>query len=255
MTKPAQNFGDRFDRFPRGNERPADQHHRQRKIPRRFDLGRGGASAGIPGNDNVGVEILKHGSITGTVEWPARDDYLCIGQRQWIERRINQPNQINVLRIRNESLQMLAADTKEDTALRVTERLRGCRDIVNLDPAIAWRELPGRSFERQQRHTGSFASRKRVLTHLRGERMGRINEAVDVLGTKVVHQASDAAKAADAPGNRRLQRISGAASIGQHRIDTRIVRQSRRQPVRVGGATEDQNAQPSRWRECHDREQ
>lgn len=255
MTKPAQNFGDRFDRFPRGNERPADQHHRQRKIPRRFDLGRGGASAGISGNDNVGVEILKHGSITGTVEWPARDDYLCIGQRQWIERRINQPNQINVLRIRNESLQMLAADTKEDTALRVTERLRGCRDIIDLDPAIARRALPGRPFQRQQRHSGSLASRDCVRAHLRGEWMGRIDDAVDILGTKVVHKASHAAKAADAPSNRRRQWISGAAGIGQHRIHMRITRQGCRQLVRIGRTTEDQNAKPSRWRGCHDREQ
>lgn len=255
MAKPAQNLGDRFDCFPHGDKRPADHHHRQREIPRRFDLGRGGASAGIPCDNNVGMKILQHGAITRTVERSARHDHLRTGQRQWIARRINQPDQVNVLRVRRESLQMLPTDAQERSTLRVTERLRRCRDIIDLDPAIARRALPGRPFQRQQRHSGSLASRDCVRAHLRGEWMGRIDDAVDILGTKVVHKASHAAKAADAPSNRRRQWISGAAGIGQHRIHMRITRQGCRQLVRIGRTTEDQNAKPSRWRGCHDREQ
>jgi hypothetical protein len=255
VAKPAQNLFDRFDRFPRGNERPANHHHRQREIPRRFDLGRGGTSAGIPCDNNVGMKILQHGPITRAVERPSRHDHLCIGQRQWIARRINQPDQVSMLRICRESLQMLPADAEEYTTRRATESFRRCRDIIDLDPAVARRALPGWPFQRQQRHCGSLASLDGVRAHLRGERMGRIDDTVDILGTKVVHQAGHAAKAADAPDNRRRPRISGAAGIGQYRIDTRIIRQSRRQPVCIGRTTEDQNAQPSRWRGCHDREQ
>jgi hypothetical protein len=255
VAKPAQNLGNRFDRFPRGDKRPADHHYRQREVARRIDLGRGSVSAGIPCDNNVGMKILQHGPITRTVERPTRHDHLRIRQQQWIPRRINQPEQVNVLRVRNESLQMLPADAEEYTARRVTESLRRCRDIIHLDPAVASRALPSRPFQRQQRHSGGLASLDGVRAHLRRERMGRINNAVDILSTEIVRETSDAAKAADAPGNRRRQRISGAAGIGQHRIDTRIICQSCRQPVRIGGATEDQNAQPSRWRGCHDREQ
>ncbi len=255
MTKPAQNLGDRFDRFPHGNERPTDHHHRQGEITCRFDLGRGGVSAGIPGDDNVSVEILQHGPITCAVERPTRHDHFCIGERQRLARRIDQPNQVSVLRIRRESLQMLPADAEEHTALRATKGLRRGRDIIDFDPVVARQMLPRRTLQRQQRHGGDLAGGDRIRAHLRREGMGRIDDAVDALCTKVVHKAGNTAKAADTPGNSRWQRIPGAAGIGQHRIDLPVVGQSCRQPVRVGSAAEDQNAQPLRSRGCHDCEQ
>ena len=247
MTKPAQNLGDRFNCFPRGNERPTDHHHRQRKITRRFDLGRGRVAAGIPRDDDVSVEILKDGPIGRAVEWPARHDDLRLGQRQWIARRIDQPNQVNVLRVLRENLQVLSADAEEYPACLKSESLGRGHDIIDLDPPVARRALPGRTFQRQQRHPGGPASPDGTDTHLRSEWMGGIDDTVNIFRAKVVHEAGNAAKAADTPGNRRRQRIFRAAGIGQHRIDIRTIRQSRRQPVRVGGAAEDQNAQSSRW--------
>lgn len=255
MTKPAQNLGDRFNRFPCGNERPADHHHRQSEVTRRFDLGRGGASAGIPRHDNIGTEILKYRPITSTRERPARHDDLRIGQRQRIARRIDQPHQVSVLRGRGESSQMLPADAEEYPARLASKSFDRSDDIIDFDPTIARQALPGRPFQRQQRHSGLLASSDRIRTHLCREWMGRIDDTVDILSTKIVRKASDAAEAADAPGNRRWQRIPSAAGIGQHRIDIRVNRQGGRKPVRIGGATEDQNTQPLRGRGCHDRQQ
>lgn len=255
VTKPIQNLSDGFDCFPLGNERPADHYHRQRKITRRFDLGRGRASAGIPGHDNVGTEILKHGPITHALERPARHNHLCMGQRQRIPGGIDQPNQIDVLRGRRESSKMLPADAEEYTARLVPKSLRGSHDIIDFDPMVARRARPGRSFQRQQRHSGRLASGDRIRAHLCCEWVGRIDDAIDILGTKVVHEASNAAEAPDAPSNCRWQRISGATGIGQHRIDIRVTRQGGRKPVRISGATEDQNMQSLRWRGCHDRQQ
>lgn len=255
MTEPVQDLGDRFDHFPRRYERPADHHHGQCEIPRRFDLGQGGFSSGIPGGDNVGTEGLKHGPIAGIVERPARHDHLGVGKRQWVGLRIDQPDQVTMLLVRGERLQMLPANAKEHAACLRSQSLRRCGDIIDLDPAVARRALPGRTLQRQQRHCGAFASRNRIRTYLSCEWMRGIDDAVDILGTNVVHEAGNAAKAADTPGNRRRQRIFRAAGIGQHRIDMRTVRQSRRKPVRVGSTAQDQNAQSSRWRGCHDREQ
>lgn len=255
MTKPAQNLSDCFDRVPRGNERPADHHHRQRKIARRFDLGRGRASAGIPGHDNVGSEILKHGPIAGTLEWPARDNDLRIRQRQRIARRIDQPHQIDVLRGRGESSQMLPTDAQEYPARLASESFRGSHDIIDFDPAIARLAPPRRSFQREQRHADDLAGLDGIRAHLRCEWMGRIDDAIDILRTKIVNKASGATEAADAPANRRWQRILGTAGVGQHRVDIRVIRQGGREPVRIGGATQDQNTQSSGSRGCHDPQQ
>jgi len=255
VTKPAQNLGDRFDCFPFRNERPADHHHRQRKIARRFDLGRGGVSAGIPRHNNVSSEILKHGPITCAFERPTRDNHLSMRQRQRIARRVDQPHQVNVLRIRRESSQMLPADAEEYTARLAPKCFCGSPDIIDFDPTVARQTRPGRPFQCQQRYSGRLASGNCVRTHLCREWMGRVDDAVDILGTKIVRKASDAAEAADTPGNRRSQRILCTAGIRQHRIDIRIIRQGGRKPVRIGGTTEDQHAQPLRWRGCHDRQQ
>jgi hypothetical protein len=255
MAKPAQGLGDRFDRLPCWNKRPANHHDRQAKITRRFDLRRGSGTSRIPGNDNVRAEILKQGPITRAVERTTRHDHFCVGQRQWIARRIDQTNQVGVLRIRRESLQMLPADPEEYTACLESKSLRRCRDIIDLDPSVARQALPGGTFQRQQGHSRDVTSCDRIRAHLRREWMGGIDDPIDTLRTKVVREASNAAKAADAPGNRRQQRIPGTARIGQYRIDTRIIDEGSRQPVRVGGAAEEQNAQSSRWRGRHDREQ
>jgi hypothetical protein len=255
MAKPAQNLSDRFDCSSWGSVRPSDHDNRQCKVTRRFDLGRGSVSAGVTRNDNVGAKTLKHGPITGAVERPACHDHLRIGQRLWIARRINQPNQIGVLPIRCKGMQMLPADAEEYAARLGSKRLRRHRDIIDLDPMIAWYRLPGRSFQRQQRYAGDIASCNRIRAYLRCEWMGRINNAIDILDTKIVHKAGHPAKAANAPRDRRRQRIPGAPGIGQHGIDMRIVGQRCGQPVRIGGAAKDQDAQSSGWRGCHDREQ
>ena len=64
-------------------------------------------------------------------------------------------------------------------------------------------------------------------------------------------QPIDAAKTADAPGNRLTFRVFGAAGIGQDRIKALVVGDGGRELVGVGGAAEDQNAQRFYQRGCH----
>jgi hypothetical protein len=93
-----------------------------------------------------------------------------------------------------------------------------------------------------------------MRAHLLRERMGGVNHARDLLGAKIVGQTINAAKAADTPGDRRRSWILGATGIGQYRIDARIFCHRCGQPVGVGGASEDQDAQPLGRGGCHDGE-
>lgn len=252
MTEPAQHLGDGLDLFPRGNEWPADHYHWQREVARRLDFCRGKITAGVLGHDDVCAVICQHSAIAGAVERPARHDNLRVGQRQRRARRIDQPDQISVLRMRGESLEMQPANAEKHPTRRRAERFGRRCEIIDLDPVVAGRALPGRALERQQRHICLGAGGDRVRAHLRRERMGGIDDARNVFGAKIVDQASHAAEAAKAPGDQRRRWVFGAAGIGQHCIDAGITRHRLREPVGVGGAAEDQDAESSGQGGCHD---
>jgi hypothetical protein len=254
VTEPAHHFRRRLDRFSRGYEGPADHHNRQREIARGLDFCRGRIATGVLGHDDFGAVIRQHGAVIATFERPARHDHLGVRQRQRRAWRVYQPDQIGVLRMRGEGLQILPADAEKHPAWRRAERFGRRREIVDLDPAIAGRTPPGWALQRQQRHAGHGAGGDRVRTHLRSERMGGVDDARNLFGAKIGQEAIDAAKAAEAPGNRRGSRVFGAAGIGQYRVDIRIVRHHFRQTVGVGGAAKDQDAQLFGREECHDHE-
>jgi hypothetical protein len=252
VTEPAQHLGDGFDPFPHRHKWPADHHHRQCEVARGLDFGRGRLAPGVPGHDDVGAVVRQHGAVAGAVERPARHDDLGARQRQRRPRRIDQPNQISVLRMRCEGFEMHPADAEKHPTRRRAERFGRSLEIVDLDPAVAMPALPRRAVERQQRHAGHGAGGNGVGADLRRERMGGVDDARNLFGAKIVCEAIDAAEAPRPPGNRRRRRVFGAAGIRQYRVDARILRHHLREPVGVGGAAEDQNAQASGWRGCHD---
>jgi hypothetical protein len=149
---------------------------------------------------------------------------------------------------------MLPADAEKHPTRRRTQRRGRGHKIVDFDPVIAGHTPPWRSLDRQQRHAHDAAGGDRMRAHLGSERMGGVDHARDLLDAKILDQAIDAAKAANPPGNRRRRRIFGATGIGQYRIDARVVRERRRDPVGLSGAAEDQDAQSRGRGGCHDRE-
>jgi len=251
MTEPAQNIRDAFDFFPRGNQGTAHHHHRQSEIARGLDLGVRRIAAGIARDHDVDAMIDQDRAVAGESEWSTRHDDFRIPQRQRPARRIDQPDQIEMLRMRGEQLEMLPPDAEKYPARRRAQGISRRGDVVNFDPAIGRHALPGSPLKRQQWHIGHNTGRGRVRTDLSRERVGGIDDAHDFFRTDIVDQAIDAAKTADAPGNRRQRRIFGAAGIGQHRIEVRLLCDRRHQPIGVGGATEDQNPQWFGRGGCH----
>jgi hypothetical protein len=243
MTQPTQDIRDIFNFFPRGDEGAAHHHDRQSESACGFDLGVSRIAAGISSDDDIDAMLHQHCAVAGEIERSPRHDHFRVPQRQRRARRIDQPNQIMMLRMRGEHIQILPPDAEKRPAWRCT-KFSSCRDdSVGFDPAITGCTLPRRAFKRQQRHIGQSTGRDRVRAHLRREWMGGIDDARDVLGAEIIDQTFDAAKATDTPGDRRRRRIFGTAGIGQHRIDTRIPSDLRHQPIGIGGAAEDQDPQ------------
>jgi len=254
MTEPMQHLGDGFDLLPRADQWPADHHHRQRQIARGLDFGRGRIASGVPRHHDFGAVIGQHGAVAGAVERSARHDQFGGGERQRRPRRIDQPYQIRMLRMRGEGLQMQPANAEKHPARRRTKRVGRSLEIIDLDPAITGRTRPWRALQRQQRHAGQGAGGDRMRADLRREWMGGVDDARDVFTAQIVHHSVDATEAADPPGNRRRRRIFGPAGIGKNRVDAWIIRHRRGEPVGVGGAAKDQDAQGSGRRGYHDGE-
>jgi hypothetical protein len=159
-----------------------------------------------------------------------------------------------MLRMRGENFELLATDAEKNPARRSTKRFGRRTEIIDFDPAIVGRALPGLALKRQQRHAGFGAGGNGVRAHLSREWMGGVDHAGNVFGAKIIHQAIDAAKAAEPPGNWRPRRIFGTAGIGQYCIEARMVRQRRREAVGLGGAAKDQDALGFDRGRCHDSE-
>jgi hypothetical protein len=251
VTEPAHHLGNGFNFIPCGNRGPADHHHRQTEIACGLDLRGREIAAGISGHHDFDAVVLQQRVVTGAVERSARHDHLGTGQWQRAARRIDQADQIDMLRMSGELVERLPPDPEKYPARRRAERFGRRREIVDLDPVIAGLALPRRTLQGQQRHGGNGARLDRVGAHLRGERVSGVDDAFDLLRNKVVFQAIDAAKAANTPGNRRRRRAFGAAGIRQYRINAGIIRYRFGEPVSVGGAAEDQDTQSSGQGGCH----
>ena len=253
MTEPAQHFANRLDRFPRGNQRTAHHHDSQPQFARGFDLGESAIAAGVAGDHDVDAVIGEHRAIARKVERSARHDQFRL-QRQGRARRIDQPDQIEVLGVAREWRELHPADAEKHPPGRNAQGLRRRGEIIDLDPAVAGHALPGQPLQRQQRYAGDRTGRDRMPAHLRRERMGGVDHARNLLVAEIVCQPIDATKTAETPGDRRRRWAFGAAGIRQHGIEPRIVREHRHELVGFRGAAEDQDPQWFGRGGCHGRQ-
>ena len=163
-------------------------------------------------------------------------------------------DQISVLRMGGEGFEMQPADTEKHAARRRAEGLRGGRraSSTSIQRSPVARRHGGRS-SASSGTLGFGAGGDGVSAHLRRERVGGVDDAIDPFGAQIAGKTLDAAKAADAPRNGRRRRVFGTAGVGQHRIDARFVRHRMREPVGVGGAAEDKEPEAFGGEGCHDR--
>ena len=76
--------------------------------------------------------------------------------------------------------------------------------------------LPGGTRQLQQRHAGLRAGRNGVSAHLRGKRMGDIDEVRHSMFAQIPHQAGHASEAAHAHGDGLRLGLRHPAGIRQH---------------------------------------
>lgn len=192
-----------------------DHDHGNSKGTGRQQLGLRAGPAGVL-RDTAGDTVAAHQrQIAIGGEWPAIQHDLMIGKRQWPIGRINQAQQIEMLRIGREFGQMHPADGQKDTLGRPVQCGNGTFDVGHMGPVVLRGGLPRRAGQRDQRRAGLLGGDNRVVAHLRGKGMRRVNHMGDVVIVDIARQPFGPAKPARALRQRLTDR-SGHTACQRH---------------------------------------
>ena len=177
--------------------------------------------------------------VCGRIERAARDLDRAIGKRQRPFGRIDEAQQVMMLRPAPERVEMLAPDGKEHPCRLRRQGGGSGRKVGDLAPVVARSRAPGRALERQQRRAGHSAGRNRVAADFRREGMRCVDHPGNARLAQIARKAPDAAKAAHAHRHRLGPRRAGAPGIGQDRRQPGIGHGAG-QSAGFGGAAQDQ---------------
>lgn len=193
-------------------------HHedRQAQDARRVEFGVGAPSSRVLGHDDVHPMPAHERQIAAHIEGTARNDHRVLGQWRRLGWRIDQSQDVVMLRLRREFAGMQPADSQQDAFRRPGQGRDGAIDIGHRLPAIAGACLPGGSRQRQQGNTGLLRGGLRMPAHLRGERMRCIDEMGDRVLAQIANEPRDAAEAADPYRDRLRLGLTHAPGIGQN---------------------------------------
>lgn len=135
MSEPAQHRLGGLDARTRRDRGPVDQHDRQTQLPRGIELGARALAACVLGHDPLDLVTAQKLQILGQREGAAGGDRLRPGQGQRIG-RIDEAQQVVMLRPAREGREMQAPDGEEDPRGRLGQRLGGGLDRGDADPAV-----------------------------------------------------------------------------------------------------------------------
>ena len=212
--KPVQHALNRGADRPWGQGRAVHHHDRQAQFSRRHELRLGALATCILGHDDLRAMVAHQGKVILVAEWPAAQYHPGIGQRQRLTGRIDQAQEVMMLRRRGEVAKALAADGKENTGRLHGQGCGSLLSALHRDPVLTRPGHPGGALQSHQGNSREFSGFHRVLRHLRREGMRGIDHMCDALVVQEGHQSLNAAKSPNALGQGLADRGLGAPGIG-----------------------------------------
>jgi hypothetical protein len=241
MSEPQHHLGDAFRPRPVGESRPSDHDAGQAQFARGVDLGTSAGSSRVAGDDPLDAAGAHQLQFAGKCEWTASHDDIAVGKRQRLVRWIDKSQGVGVLRPGAERGNVLAADREKDPGAWLGQ----CRDrgsyIRYLDPVVAARLGPWRSFERHQWRTGRRTGLDSVAAHPGSKRVGGIDDVRNPFPANVVGKPAYTAETADPRRQLLLGERAGAASIGIDRLEP-LARDSVRKQMGTARSAQDEGA-------------
>ena len=117
----------------------------------------------------------------------------------------------------------------------------------NLEPAISRLACPRRPAEDDERRTGRAAGNDGIGRHARSERMGRVDNGVDVLSGEKRREALGAAKAADAARDWRWSGIGRRSRQRQECRNIGLIGDPPRKRARLRRSAENEQTNALQW--------
>lgn len=216
-------------------------NHNDGKVqrPSRGNLGIGPCPAGILRHDKRDGMVPHQLSVTIGAEGAARYDHVVVRERRRAAWWVNEPQNIAMLGVAGEFRQGLATNRQQHRFTRTIESLGGGFDVSDAGPTITSHGRPGRARERNDGNARVATGGDGVTAHLRGKRMGRIDDMGHFLIAQVGHQTVPAAKTPDPLRHGLSDRTRYPAGKGHDAVIPKI-RQRPRQGGRLGGSAENQ---------------
>lgn len=222
--------------------RTLDQHDGQTENSGCDDFALRRLAARILADDDLDAVFLQKRDFRFDGEGAAGEQVFDTwhGERRYD--RIDAAHEIMVLRRDIESLGLLSADRKEDTAGFVAQHGHGLADRADACPAVTRRLLPARPFQPQQRYAGRPARRAGIVGNLSGKGMGRIDHQIDAVFLKIGHKPLDTAETAGAHRHRLRCGIDGTAGKRQRDGEIGPAGKPARKRARFGRAAQNEDA-------------
>lgn len=226
VTQPGEHLFRTVDLGSARKDRAVDHQHRQAQVPGRDQLGLGAGAAGILAHHQVDGMILQQAHVGFDREWPAIDDQAVMGQGRALSRFVHEAQQIMMLGLGGEGIDMHSSQRQHDVPRRTLQSRDGRGDVAHMAPGVAGAGNPSRPGKREQLDTCEARGRDGIGAHGRSEGVRGVDQMGYLVFAQVGGQPRDAAKAADAHGNRLGQREPRPASIAQHSRDVPVRKQT-----------------------------
>lgn len=221
MSQPVQNLRHARKFNPLWQGRTGNHQHRHALHPRRVKFGPCAGATCVLGHDQLGLMAHYQCQILFNCERPARHNHIAIRQRQHV-RLIHQPQQVVVLGLGREILKMHPTDGQKNTLRRTRQRGNSGGDVGYVLPAIAVLCGPFRAGQRGQRHACLGTCRDRIAAHLRGKRMGGINDMSNRGIGQIARKPGSPTKSTDTHLHRLRARVFHPSRIAIGRRDTQL---------------------------------
>lgn len=245
MIDPGERSLERKDRCHVGGRAAGNHQHGNAEQPCRLDLGIGGASTAVLGNDAIDQVQLHEAQFGVKVKRPAFQDADDIRCEQRRIDGIDAAHKIEVLREEISPMRLLPADGQKYAAWYGSERGKGGRHIRYLVPMVAGNPLPGLAAEGKDRSARYRRGGSGVCGYLRGKGVGSIDHEIDGLSLQKRTQTFAAAKPAGANRSILGEGILRPSGQRQQHVDAIAFRQRLRQQPRLRRATQNKDASPA----------
>ena len=239
MTQPALHVINAMRFGARRDCGSVDHNDRNAQLTCGNDLGLGTFATGIFGHDKIDPVFFHQRPVAFERKGPAIHDDRRFRKAQSFAGRVNQTQDVGMLRVHGKVGQMHTPDSQQHTFSRTFQRVDRSGNVRDVGPLIAGLGLPRRTGVGQKRNARFCAGRDGIAAHLRGKGMRRVDHMGDRIVAQIAGQPFGPAKATNAQRHALRCGPRNASGHGNSAMHSGVC-QNGAQAAALGGAAKDQ---------------